>query len=89
MLQHRAALQKSFTAPKMQIVTQTPKLRVNLVELDYLEQAVEDVPADEKDSAIQCVVIYAKLHSGMCLKDESAYLRHRLRTQPRHQLRIA
>lgn len=73
----------------MHLVTETPKLRINLMEYRYLEKAVEDTAPEEKESAIQCVVIYAKLHNGMCLKDEAAALRHKLRTQARPQLRIA
>ncbi|RPD50020.1 hypothetical protein DNI29_04280 [Hymenobacter sediminis] len=75
------------TAPLMWAAA-PEKLRINLAEYRFLEQAVNDTAIGCKREAIQSIVTYAKLHSGMCLKDEAAALLYKLETQPQ-QPRLA
>ena len=74
----------------MKINTTPDYNRVNPAELRFLRSAVDATDTGCKDSAIQAVVTYAKLHDGMDLKAEAKYLRREMEAQAEaRQLHIA
>lgn len=58
----------------MTILSDFPAPRINPAELRFLRQAVTATATGCRFQAMQAIVVYAKLHDGIDLTDEAAYL---------------
>ncbi|TGE07741.1 hypothetical protein [Hymenobacter fodinae] len=72
-------------APTQMWAAEKLKLRVNLTEYKFMESALDGIPASDMPAARQAVVIYARLHLGLCLLDESLWHAHQMNLRAQAQ----